>query len=86
VNDRLGFGAGVIRQTSQFASSSANSVMLPGYTRVDLAVFYELSENVSLQLNVENLFDENYYPSAHGDNNIQPAEPLNASVSARVRF
>jgi catecholate siderophore receptor len=86
LNDRLGFGAGVIRQTSQFASTSASAVTLPGYTRVDMAVFYEISDNVSLQVNVENLFDENYYPSAHGDNNIQPAEPLNASLSARVRF
>ncbi len=86
VNDRLGLGAGAIRQTSQFASTSASSVTLPGYTRVDFAVFYDVSENVALQLNIENLFDENYYPSAHGDNNIQPAEPLNASLSARVRF
>ncbi len=86
VNDRLGFGAGVIRQTSQFASTSASAVTLPGYTRVDLAVYYDVSENVALQLNVENLFDEDYYPSAHGNNNIQPAEPLNASLSARVRF
>jgi catecholate siderophore receptor len=86
VNERLGFGAGLIHQTSQFASTSASAVTLPGYTRVDLAVFYDVSENVALQINVENLFDENYYPSAHGNNNIQPAEPLNASLSARVSF
>ena len=85
IDDRLGFGAGVVHQAKQFASLSTN-VTLPAYTRVDAAVYYTVSEAFSLQLNVENLFDENYYPSAHGDSNIQPGEPLNASLSARVRF
>ena len=64
----------------------SNAVVLPAYTRVDLAAYFDVSENLSLQLNVENLFDEDYYPSAHGDNNIQPARPLNAAVSARMTF
>lgn len=85
VTDRLGFGAGVIHQSKQFASLS-NNVVLPAYTRVDAAIYFEVSDAVSLQLNVENLFDEEYYPSAHGDNNIQPAEPLNASIGARLSF
>ena len=45
-----------------------------------------MNERLALQVNVENLFDEDYYPSAHGDNNIQPARPLNASVTARMVF
>ena len=59
---------------------------LPGYTRVDLAAFYNPTERLSFQLNVENVFDETYYASAHGDNNIQPARPANASLTARLRF
>ncbi|WP_233548386.1 TonB-dependent receptor [Aurantiacibacter zhengii] len=85
LTDRLGLGAGVIHQSDQFASMS-NNVELPGYTRVDAAVFFEATDSLSLQLNVENLFDEDYYPSAHGDNNIQPGAPLNASLGARLRF
>ncbi|WAT19216.1 TonB-dependent siderophore receptor [Aurantiacibacter sp. MUD11] len=85
VTDRLGFGAGVIHQSDQFASNS-NNVVLPAYTRVDAAIFFEATDTLSLQVNVENLFDEDYYPSAHGDNNIQPGAPLNASVGARLRF
>jgi catecholate siderophore receptor len=27
------------------------------------------------QLNVENLFDERYYPTSHGNNNIAPGAP-----------
>ena len=85
VTDRLGFGAGLVHQSDQFASNS-NNVVLPSYTRVDVAVFFEATDTLSLQLNVENLFDEDYYPSAHGDNNVQPGAPLNASVGARLRF
>lgn len=85
VTSKFGLGGGLIAQSDQFASFS-NSVTLPGYTRVDLAAFYNPTDRLSFQLNVENLFDESYYASAHGDNNIQPARPLNASLTARVRF
>ncbi len=85
LTDRIGIGGGVVHQSSQFASMS-NNVVLPSYTRVDAALFFDVSEKLALQVNVENLFDEDYYPSAHGDNNIQPAEPLNASIGARLKF
>ena len=83
VTDQLGFGLGVIHQGEQFTSFN-NSVVLPSYWRVDAAAYYTVNERVSIQLNVENLFDEDYYPSAHGDNNIQPAEPLHARIGLRV--
>ncbi|MEB3416715.1 TonB-dependent siderophore receptor [Alteriqipengyuania sp. WL0013] len=81
----VGIGAGVIHQSDQFASF-ANNVVLPAYTRVDAALFWDVSETLDLQLNVENLFDTDYYPSAHGNNNIAPGAPLNASITARVKF
>jgi len=76
---------GVIHQTEQYASLS-NAVELPSFTRVDAAVFYDISDRLQLQLNVENLLDEDYFPSAHNDNNISVGRPLNARVSARYRF
>ncbi len=85
VTERFGLGAGLVHSSDQFASLS-NAVTLPAYTRVDAAAYFEVNESVSLQVNIENLFDEDYYPSAHGDNNIQPARPLNASFGARVTF
>lgn len=83
VTEQLGFGLGVIHQGEQFASFS-NNVVLPSYWRVDAAAYYTLNERVSVQLNIENLFDEDYYPSAHGDNNIQPAEPFSARIGVRI--
>ena len=52
----------------------------------DAAAYLALNEGVSLQLNIENLFDEGYYASAHGDNNIQPGKPLTASLGLRLDF
>ncbi|WP_341711010.1 TonB-dependent siderophore receptor [Erythrobacter sp.] len=83
LTDKFGLGAGVIYQDEQFASIS-NNVVLPDYWRVDAAAYYTLNDRVSLQLNVENLFDEDYYASAHGDNNIQPGKPLTAKFGVRV--
>ena len=83
--ERFGLGLGVIHQSSQFASFS-NTVVLPSYWRVDAAAYYTLSDRLSFQVNIENLLDEDYYPSAHGNNNIQPGEPFSARVGVRFEL
>lgn len=83
--DKFGLGLGLIHQSGQFASNS-NQVRLPSYTRVDAAAYYTLNDRVGIQLNVENLFDEAYWPSAHGDNNIQPGKPLTAKIGVRFEL
>lgn len=85
LSEQLGFGLGVIHQSEQFASFS-NDVVLPSYWRVDAAAYYTVSEKLSLQLNIENLLDEDYYPSAHGDNNIQPGDPFTARIGVRFEI
>ena len=82
LTEKFSIGLGVIHQDEQFASFS-NSVVLPDYWRIDAAAYYQVSERLSLQLNVENALDANYYPSAHGDSNIQPGKPLSARVGVR---
>lgn len=84
-SDSFGLGLGLVHQSSQFASNS-NEVTLPSYTRVDAAAFYTVTDRVSLQLNVENLFDADYWPSAHGDNNIAPGKPFTARVGVRFEL
>jgi catecholate siderophore receptor len=84
-SEQFGLGLGFVYQDEQFASFS-NAVTLPDYLRVDAAAYYTLNDRVSLQLNVENLFDANYFPSAHGDNNIQPGEPLSARLGLRIKL
>lgn len=85
LSDRLGFGLGITVQSEQFASIS-NNVELPDFARVDAAVYYNATENVQLQLNVENLLGANFFPAAHNDNNISTAEPLNARLTITGRF
>jgi len=80
-----GLGLGVIHQTEMFAAAD-NAVTLPEFTRVDAGVFFDASERLRLQLNVENLLDEKYYPYAHNSNNITPSSPLAIRVGAIARF
>jgi catecholate siderophore receptor len=49
---------------------------LPGYTRVDAAAYYSVTEQLRVQLNVENLLDREYFLTAHNNNNISPGSPL----------
>ena len=69
-----GAGVGVIRRTDMFAAVD-NAVVLPGYTRVDAALFWNINEQLQAQLNVENILDETYYATAHSNNNISPGSP-----------
>lgn len=85
VNDRLGVGLGLVYQDQSFADNG-NSAILPSYTRVDAAVFYKLSDSYRLQLNVENLFDTDYYPHSHSNHQISVGAPVNATLSIRGEF
>ncbi|HEV2079479.1 MAG TPA: TonB-dependent siderophore receptor [Allosphingosinicella sp.] len=85
VSSRIGVGLGVVARSKSFASIS-NDVELPGYTRVDAALFYELAPGLEAQVNVENLLGEDYFPTAHNDNNIAPGAPRTASATLRFRF
>jgi catecholate siderophore receptor len=80
-----GVGLGVVYQTEMFAAAD-NSVTLPEFTRVDAAVFYAPSERLRMQLNLENLLDEKYYPNAHNNNNITPGSPLAVRVGVVANF
>ena len=83
VNDRLGLGFGLIARTKSYASIS-NHVVLPGFVRADAAAYYRLTPKIEFQLNVENLFGADYFPTAHNDNNIAPGAPLTAKATLRV--
>lgn len=76
---------GVTHQTDMFASIS-NAVILPAYTRVDAAVYYRISDEVKMQVNVENVLDETYWGTAHNDNNITPGAPRSVRVTLTSMF
>lgn len=85
VTNRLSMGLGATYQDSFFVQED-NSVEVPSFTRVDAAAFYEMSDRLRLQFNIENLLDEDYFPDAHSNDNISTGEPINARISAIFDF
>jgi len=84
-SQQLGAGLGLVYRDSLY-TSTLNTVMLPSFTRVDGAVYYRLGKQYRLQLNVENLFDKQYWASAHNDNNITPGAPRSVKLSLFASF
>lgn len=82
---RLGAGLGIIHRSDMFAAVD-NTVTLPGYTRVDAAVFYSFNEHWRLQANFENLFNRRYYVNADSNTNISPGSPRAARIGLTARF
>jgi catecholate siderophore receptor len=82
---QFGAGLGVIARSKSFASIG-NKVELPGYARVDAALFYALTDNIEAQVNVENIFGADYFATAHSDNNIAPGAPRNVKAAVRFNF
>ncbi|WPB58462.1 catecholate siderophore receptor Fiu [Xylophilus sp. GOD-11R] len=87
----LTIGGGV-RYVSPTATSS-NQVVTSGvtgtqdYTVVDALLSYPVSKNVSLQLNVNNLFDKNYIASVNnGRSRYIPGVSRNALLTANLKF
>ncbi|MEM0984885.1 MAG: TonB-dependent receptor [Pseudomonadota bacterium] len=83
--DKFGLGLGLTYQDESFADNG-NNVTLPDYTRIDAAAYYDVSDRLRLQVNIENLTDELYFPNAHTADNITVAAPLNARFTVRGRF
>jgi catecholate siderophore receptor len=82
---QIGAGIGVIARSKSYATIS-NQVKLPGYARVDAALYYQLPWGVKAQVNVENLFGAHYFPTANADNNISPGAPRAVKATVGYRF
>ena len=84
VSEKLGLGLGARYQDD--STSKSGGAVVPSFTRVDAAAYYQLSENLRLQVNIENLLDEEYYPHAYSTHQVSVGAPLNASVSVSGTF
>ncbi len=85
VAKRLSAGLGLVNRADMYAAVD-NTVRLPGYSRVDAAVYYSLTEKLRLQCNVENLLDRRYYANADNNTNISPGSPRAVRVGLTARF
>ncbi|MGQ1511597.1 TonB-dependent receptor [Acinetobacter baumannii] len=86
INDHWYAAVGGRGESSRF-SASDNKNVLPGYAVVNAALGYQ-SERYDVNLNLNNLFDRDYFVSGHSganDSNMM-GDPLNAQVALRYRF
>ena len=81
----IGAGLGLIARSKSYATIS-NAVKLPGYARVDAALFCRMPWGVETQVNVENLLGAHYFPTANADNNIAPGAPRTVKATVGYRF
>jgi len=87
LNEQLGFGLGVVYQDEYFATNSgASSTTVPDFTRIDAGVYYDVSDSLRVQLNIENLTDELYFPNSHSTHQVSVGAPVNARLTVSGRF
>ncbi|HLO64460.1 MAG TPA: TonB-dependent siderophore receptor [Azonexus sp.] len=79
-------GLGVVHQGVSYTNVD-NVVSLPSFTRLDGALYYAFAGGkTKLALNLENLTNREYFPTADGNNNISPGAPRNARLTLTHAF
>jgi catecholate siderophore receptor len=91
LDPRWGVGLGLSWRDEMFAAvenlaTPSSNVVLPGYARVDTALFYNSARGIRAQLNVDNLLDRRYFVSAHSNTNITPGPPRSLRLSVSLAF
>ena len=85
IHARVSAALGILRRADMFATID-NSVRLPGYTRIDAAGFVNLTPQLRLQVNVENLFDRTYFINADSNTNISFGYPRAVRAGLTANF
>ncbi|BDB17567.1 TonB-dependent receptor [Pseudomonas sp. CYM-20-01] len=68
------------------SGEAGTSFELPAYHTVDLLAHYKATDNVTVGLNLNNLFDEKYYERSYSNYWISPGEPRNLTVSLTLNL
>jgi len=64
----------------------ANSLYVPSYWRFDAMAAYRFNKHLTLQLNVNNLFDKTYYTKAYASHYAALGPGRNAILTATIRY
>ncbi len=81
----LTLGAGATYSDKQYGDA-ANLKWIPSYTRWDAMASYAIQENISLQLNVQNLSDKVYFTKAYASHYASIAPGRSATLALNVTF
>ncbi|MEE4955195.1 TonB-dependent siderophore receptor [Pseudomonas alliivorans] len=68
------------------SGESGTQFELPAYQTVDLLAHYKASDNVTVGLNLNNIFDEKYYERSFSNYWVAPGEPRNFTVSLTLNL
>ena len=86
----LGRAAGLVGTINYFGKRSANYIdngtSLPEFTVVNVGGYIQVHPDLRAQLNIDNVFDKDYYVSSYTDEWVQPGEPLKATLSLTWNF
>lgn len=83
--NRITGGLGVNTMSKVYANVN-NNKWAPGYTRVDAMASYAFNNDVSLQLNVQNLTDKFYFDKVSSPHYAGVAPGRSAQLTANVKF
>ena len=92
VTDKFGLGLGATHQSEAFitdfdiGSNAASHPTLPSFTRFDAAAYYDVSEDMRVQVNIENVTDELYFPTSHSTHQVTVGAPLHARFTVSGQF
>ena len=88
MNETWSAALGIVSRSDMFAATPTTStaVKLPGYARLDAAIYANINKQTKLQLNIEHLLDKTYSQSAHNNNNIMYGYPLTARATLTYTF
>ncbi|GAB4372125.1 MAG: TonB-dependent siderophore receptor [Elainellaceae cyanobacterium] len=83
----LGFGFGLffVDDRPGYAGFDPEEFELPSYLRADAAVYYR-RDNWRAQINVDNLFDVEYYETHQGSDIVYPGAPINVRATVSYTF
>lgn len=83
-DEHWGFGGGVVASSSTWVGFD-NTVALPGYVRADAMASYQ-GRGYRVALNLNNVFDARYWPTANGNNQLMPGEPRNVMLRLELQL
>ena len=92
VTDKFGLGLGATHQGESFITDldigapSASHPKIPAFTRIDAAAYYDVNDDLRVQVNIENATDTLYFPSSHSTHQATVGAPLNARFTVSGRF
>jgi catecholate siderophore receptor len=82
----LSFGGGV-RHTDEVWINAANTIRSPGHHLADALAEYQVSDHLSLRLNIYNLTNERYIRNVNNNGGrYNPGHPRSALLTAHVKF